>query len=37
MHALRAALGMSALVVQAPGVDEGGPPTQLLALVKSLQ
>ena len=37
MHALLAALGMRALVVQAPGVDEGGPPTQLLALVKSLQ
>ena len=37
MRALLTALGMSALVVQAPGVDAGGPPTQLLALVKSLQ
>ena len=37
MRALLTALGMSALVVQAPGVDEDGPPTQLLALVKSLQ
>jgi len=37
MRALLTALGMTALVVQAPGVDEDGPPTQLLALVKSLQ
>ena len=37
MRALLTALGMRALVVQAPGVDEGGPPTQLLALVKSPQ
>jgi hypothetical protein len=37
MRALLTALGMRALVVQAPSVDEGGPPTQLLALVKALQ
>lgn len=37
MRALLTALGMRTLVVQAPGVDADSPPTQLLALEKSLQ